>query len=367
MENPAGRGDLVRWPWQKREAGGGYSDEVIRRAEQRAASATVDASSTAAMEAASGALSRAFASATVKGPEWAKRAVSRRWLAQTGRDLVRIGRSLSVIEVDGMGATRLVNGAFWNWQGGALEESWTVRVSTYGPSRPKTRLLTRDRVVFATWGATPGSVYLGQGPATWAATTAKLQSEVESMLADEASGPIAQLLAIPQDGGSGGDDDPLAMLKADIRAAAGRALFVETTSGGHGTGRANAPSAGNRDWMASRLGANPPAALVELADSAFARMLAACGVPPAMFGDKADGTAQREALRRWHMNVVVPLGLVLADELTERLETEIRLEFDDYPRDLAGRAATFQKLVAGGLAVNEALSTSGLLVASDDA
>ena len=32
----------------------------------------------------------------------------------------------------------------------------------------------------------------------------------------EAQGPLAQLLAIPQDGGTGGDDDPLAALKADI-------------------------------------------------------------------------------------------------------------------------------------------------------
>ena len=42
-----------------------------------------------------------------------------------------------------------------------------------------------------------------------------------------------------------------------------------------------------------------------------------------------------------------------------------RLRFDAYPKDLAGRAQAFQKLVAGGVTVTEALATAGLL--ADDA
>lgn len=52
---------------------------------------------------------------------------------------------------------------------------------------------------------------------------------------------------------------------------------------------------------------------------------------------------------------------MLEHELTAKLETPIRLRFDLYNLDLAGRAQAFQKLVAGGVAVNEALTTSGLL------
>ena len=37
-----------------------------------------------------------------------------------------------------------------------------------------------------------------------------LMAETERSLADEAAGPLAQLVAIPQDGGDGGDADPLA-------------------------------------------------------------------------------------------------------------------------------------------------------------
>ena len=65
------------------------------------------------------------------------------------------------------------------------------------------------------------------------------------------------------------------------------------------------------------------------------------------------------AVRRWHLGTVLPLARVLEAELTAKLETDVHLRFDSYPLDLAGRA--FQKLVAGGVPVNEALATSGLL------
>ena len=52
---------------------------------------------------------------------------------------------------------------------------------------------------------------------------------------------------------------------------------------------------------------------------------------------------------------------LLADELSEKLEGDVRLVFDGYPKDLQARATTFQKLVAGGVGVTEALATSGLL------
>ena len=78
-----------------------------------------------------------------------------------------------------------------------------------------------------------------------------------------------------------------------------------------------------------------------VAQQAFERTLAACGVPPSLFVD-ADGTAQREAVRRWHLGTVIPLA-------------------DSYPLDLAGRAQAFQKLVAGGMDIDRALAVSGLM------
>ena len=66
-------------------------------------------------------------------------------------------------------------------------------------------------------------------------------------------------------------------------------------------------------------------------------------------------------MRRWHLGTVLPLARILEVELSDKLEAEVRLRFDNYPLDLAGRAQAFQKLVAGGVPVAEALATSGLL------
>ncbi len=60
----------MRWPWRAREtrdSGGDFTDAVVRLIEAQAAGSAADASSTAAVEAAAGALSRAFASAEVSG------------------------------------------------------------------------------------------------------------------------------------------------------------------------------------------------------------------------------------------------------------------------------------------------------------
>ena len=94
------------------------------------------------------------------------------------------------------------------------------------------------------------------------------------------------------------------MLKADIGGARGKAVLTETTFAGWGEGKASAPML---DWKPQRLGPNPPEAMVAVADAAFSRMVAACGASVSLFSD-ADGTAQREALRRWHMGTVRPLA-----------------------------------------------------------
>ena len=58
-----------RWPWAKaedREAEGGYTGIISQLVELQAAGTTQQASATAAMEAAAGALSRAFMGAVVE-------------------------------------------------------------------------------------------------------------------------------------------------------------------------------------------------------------------------------------------------------------------------------------------------------------
>ncbi len=352
----------MRWPWQKperRESGGDFTDAVVRLIEAQAAGTVADASSTAAVEAAAGALSRAFTSAEVLGDPWVQECVSPAVLGQMGRDLIRSGHSLHVIRMIG-GAVRLIPASSWHWEGSYDPASWTVRVTAYGPSDSTTWNLPASSVVFVRWGSKPGQTYVGVGPTSWAHATARLQSEAERSLADEAGGPLAQLLTYPEGQDVADDDaetDPLAPLRATIAAARGKAMLVESTSGGMGEGRSNAPA---RDWDPRRLGPAPPDAMVTVSKDAFARMLAACGASPALFDD-SDGTAKREALRQWHMGVVAPLARCVEHELTAKLETDVRLRFDSYALDMVSRAQVVHKLTAAGVDLGVALAAVAVI------
>ena len=350
----------MRWPWQRRErrdSGGDFSDAVVRLVEAQAVGTAADASSTAAVEAASGALSRAFASAEVVAAPWVAEAVSPGFLAQVGRDLIRSGDSMHVIRMGAAGMPRLIPASSWHWEGSHDPDSWTVRVTAYGPGTSTTWNLPASGVVFVRWGSTPGQPYVGIGPLSWAHTTARLQSEAERSLADEAQGPLAQLIAVPSDGGDDGDDDPLKMLKADIRQARGKALLLETSAAAWGEGRQAAPQ---RDWQASRLGPMPPESMATIRKDAFEAVLAACGTPPSLFVD-SDGTSQREAVRRWHLNLVLPLARLVEHELTLKLETPVKLKFDSYALDMVSRATVVAKLAQAGVPMATALDAVGLV------
>lgn len=351
-------------PVEKRQGGDFYS-AVLATIEAQAATKSAAGGATAAVEAAAGLLARSLSEAAVRGPTWAQQAVSPLVLAQIGRDLIRSGESLHRIDTSG-GRVRLWPVAQWHWHEGrsADPDTWRVRATEYGPSGSETRLLPYGGVVWIVWGISAATPWTGRGPLDWASLSAKTAAEAERSLGDEASGPIANLLPVP-DSGEGADSegdaasDPNAQLRADIAAARGKARLVETTAAGWGEGKAAAPQA---DWKAQRLGPNPPASMTETARDAFSRTLSACGVPPPLFTD-SDGTSQREALRRFHMATVLPVAGWIEHELTAKLDTPITLDFDTYPLDIAGRAASFRQLVTGGMEVEQALAVTGLLSA----
>ena len=62
------------------------------------------------------------------------------------------------------------------------------------------------------------------------------------------------------------------------------------------------------------------------------------------------------------MGSVEPLLKMVAREFSIKLETGVSFDLQGlWAHDLAGRAAAFSKLVQGGVSVQEALITTGLL------
>ena len=114
--------------------------------------------------------------------------------------------------------------------------------------------------------------------------------------------------------------------------------------------------------MERRFGANPPDALVKLHERAFDEIVGACGLM-GLFSPRTDGTGRREAYRQSLHSVVAPLGRLVAAELTRKLETPIRLDWQELRAgDISGRARAFQSLVGGGMAMQDAAAASGVLI-----
>lgn len=89
--------------------------------------------------------------------------------------------------------------------------------------------------------------------------------------------------------------------------------------------------------------------------------MACCGVPVEL-AELGQGTAAREAWRRFLHATVDPLGKLIAEELSEKFEFPVSLNFDTLmASDISGRARAFQSMVGGGMDITKAAALSGLM------
>ena len=79
---------------------------------------------------------------------------------------------------------------------------------------------------------------------------------------------------------------------------------------------------------------------------------------------QGQGTAAREAFRRFLHATVTPLLAAMAAEAALKLDTP-GLAFDAtglHAADVSGRARAFQSMIGGGMDITKAAALSGLLV-----
>lgn len=329
-----------------------YTDALVATITANAGGQTTAfPNATAALEACAGIVGRAFASAEIDSTPMVKESLTPSFLALVGRSLMRRGELICYIGADT--GYDLLPCASHDVSGGAVPDSWRYRCVVSGPSRTRTyRGIPREGVVHLTYSVDPETPWKGEGPLQVARIAGRLSAETAAALADESSGPRGSFLPLPVDG----DDPTVAPLKADIRKAKGSMLLVE--SGDYD----NAGLGRGVDHKAQRFGANPPAGLLETMSIASREIMAACGVNPALFTAEA-GSAGREAYRQLLFGTVAPLGKMVEQELTEKLETPVRLDWSELrASDITGRARAFQSLVGSGMDVNKAAALSGLLI-----
>ena len=285
---------------------------------------------------------RAFAAAQVSQAQ-AAIPLTPRVLAAIGRRLCTNGQSVHAIDVVN-GVIAVEEAASWDING--EKHPWMYSVDLPQPSSTITLRRSESSVLHCRYATHIRSPWEGRGPLNLATDTAALLARLEGKLAQEAGAAVGYLLPVPTEVGElEGGLDPLAALKSDLRALKGGIALVETTSAGWGDGRSASP---NQDWVAKRLGPDPPASLEVLRAAAERSVLFACGVPPTLMS--ANTAAAREAWRQFLHATIAPVAALVAAECTEKFGFPVSLSFDALmASDIAGRARAYKSLIDAGM------------------
>ena len=210
--------------------------------------------------------------------------------------------------------------------------------------------------VWIPWQASSSEPWRGASPLTLAGFTGDALAKVEQSLAQEFGTTTGYLLPIPKDPGDGTTDG----LKAELKTLKGSLSLAETTAGGWGEGKQQAPQKDLGE--PTHLGARPPDALVKVRTDLSVDVLQACGISAAMVGVEGEGTARRAALAQFLDTQAAPFARLLAAELSEKLDQDVTLDLDSLQRadTVLTRARAAAQLVGAGVAIEEALTAAGL-------
>ena len=340
---------------EAREAATNY-EALLIGAQLAAASGTRLDSGTAAVETAVGAWSRATSRLRPEPDNRRLEALTPDTLADIGRTLATRGESLHVIDVRG-GRLRLLRASDWDVRGEEPDPaSWSYRATMAAPSGSPSLYLPSAAVLHVRWGASERTPWRGRSPLSLAAETARLMAGSERSAGDEFALPVARMLRPP--------DGELTIGPGDYDSETGlRALtasFAEATKAA--AGRFGGVIAFPAPGKTERIGPEPAEATEGLRESAERSILRAYGLSPALFNEKASGTAIREAWRIARATTFEAVAGVIAAECRRKLHPEARLSSAALKvTDLAAQSRAVHVLVESGLPSTQALAIAGLV------
>ena len=329
-----------------------YTDTLIAALVSSARGETLALpTATAALESCAGLIGRMFAAAEVKARPAIVGALTPECLMLIGRSLMRRGELVLYMDT-AMGLLRLLPAETWDVQGPPQPELWEYRLTLGGPSETMTyNDIPATSVIHPKYAVDAERPWRGNGPIQVATLAGTLSANTVKMLADEASGPVGRLLGLPIDG----EDATVAKMKSDLANAKGKLALLET-------GDWNNPGGGMVSLKTERFGAEPPASLIEQADLARREVYSACGLSEALWAG-SQAASVREAYRLALFSVCAPLGRLVESELSAKLEDDVKLEWSELrSADVQGRARALNSMVSGGMALEQAVQLSGLLI-----
>ena len=162
--------------------------------------------------------------------------------------------------------------------------------------------------------------------------------------------PVGSLLPLP-------DGADLSQIKSDIENLKGSIGPVPSSSANFDQG-GKAPG---RDWVPVQIGADPKMSTLALRTEIQATLLACCGISQVILKSNESSTL-KEAWRQFIQGTILPLGRLVSDELSLKLDQEITLSFDDNAANsIIERSRSYRQLTSvDGISAEQALRLVGI-------
>ena len=209
-------------------------------------------------------------------------------------------------------------------------------------------------MVSSTSWSTPSitSPWMGRAPWALAKLTAEGLAVIENSLKLDSSIPAGMLLPVPD----GIGDQAKTGIRNALARGKGMITPVETTAGGFGQSRLAAPK---NDYLQMRFGPLIPESSISMRDSTSLAILRSYGVSPKVLD--GDGNAMREARRALFLDVILPLAALVGQELSEKLDSNIFLDFNPSQyRDFQRLSRSLKTFIDAGLSLGQASSLLGI-------
>ena len=324
-----------------------------------AVSGAVVTGGVAAVEAVAGRVSRLMEVARVSGGPRAEQALTPTVLAMIGRNLIEWGESLHMLKyrMGPRGAEFYLCPAQHNWTvlGGTDPEEWIVNATLTGAQTVYESSAPRAAWLHVIRDADPDYPWRGVSPLQRASVSSQLVRLAEDALVAEMKQPTKSLIPIPQGGGVDTDT-----LRSNIQNKSYQIAFPPTTSAGYGAGRSSAPLT---DWKPHRLQPMPDKALVDLADRASSRVVAALGAHPAIMGGATgSGAISLQAQRQFRTMLMQPIGRLIEENAWRVFGERIRIWWPANVEALLVKTRVADTLVKMGVDPQAALKLARVTV-----
>ena len=305
------------------------------------------------IQAAASAWAETFSLADVQASEAVRGALTPVILSDIGRSLILHGGSFHRLFVVAgninlqrpLSVYRLSKGGGWQLQVGE-------------PSRPTLMNVADDGVLFIPWQTNAAKPHIPIAP--WQNETGNLAKELESILYDEMTGPMAPVLILSNPSPYPDSDARKKSGKAyrekfeGIRNERGKLMVLNNPAGGLGKGFSQ-----DSQGKPFRIGASPPSSLAELRTQLGAEILSSCSIPPNMLVAGASGPATITARRNFERTIIPARFKIVSEYLSQSFGESVSLTYPiKFRADISTSARTVAALVKAEVPLDEAMNIS---------